>query len=260
MDERIYELPESARRLVQTIQATLAQAHPLLQAQDAPSELSFTVRETASRYLPDTIDAFLAIPRSQRDVPDDRGQTAVDLLLEQLSVLERSSQRALVDLSAHAKAELAANARFLSERFDERSKEIASPSDARSAVAANFEIPQWFALGGVRAAEIVAAAAEMFGRHLPALTAVRRGGVLGMGKVEAVEVTFPQGGGLAFRYMLSVRDGTLEANVMRLKHGTVVQRVVCTPEEWVQSLYEDVAEHARRNHEMRAAFTSLFNA
>jgi hypothetical protein len=245
MDDRLDHLPESARRLVASIQRALAEAQPLLSAPDAPPDLAFTLRETAGRYLPDTIDAYLAIPPSRRDA-------AEQLLLEQLSVLDRSARKALDDLSAQTTGALAANARFLAERFDDRSTAIEAGTDAPLSTV-------WFGGNDRSPQQIVAHAADALGAALPALTKVTRGGVFGMGAVQAVDITLPQGGGTAFRYTVALRDGALEATVAKLVHGTVIQRVVCSPGEWLQSLHDDVAEHARRHQEMRGAFAALFS-
>jgi hypothetical protein len=258
MHDRLYELPDDARRLIQSIEAFLAEAQPLMQGADVPPELIYTVREMTARYLPDTVAAFLAVPRSQRATSDEGRKTANDLLLEQLSVLYRSAQQTLTALAAHARGELAANARFLAERFDDRSTDVSPVHELPQAVPTSEALPAWFAQNEP-AAKVVARIAAMFHAHLPALTRSRRGGVLGMGAIEAIEVTLPQGGGTAFRYALSAREGALETTVSKLVHGTVIKRVVCTPQEWLQSLYDDVAEHARRHQEMRAAFTSLFS-
>ncbi len=129
MNDRFFELPEAARNLVRTIEATIEEAQPLLHEGDAPPELSYNFAQTKTRYLPETIDAFVAVPPSQRE---GRGgdRSAVDLLLEQLSVLDRATKRDLELLAQRKRSDLAANARFLAERFDDRSTEISVVTDA----------------------------------------------------------------------------------------------------------------------------------
>ncbi len=258
MHERIYELPDEARHLVQSIEAVLAEAQTLLHAQDAPPELTYTVRETGARYLPDTVAAFLAVPRSRREIPAEDGKTANDLLLEQLSVLYRSAQQTLTALSAHARGELSANARFLAMRFDDRSTAITPVDDVPQPAVTDATLPTWF-LQDERPVDIVARVATLLRAHFPSFTTIRRGGVLGIGAVEAIDVTLPQGRGTAFRYTLSARDGMLETTVTKLMHGTSIKSVVCTPHEWLQSLYDDIAEYTKRHQEMRTAFASLFS-
>ncbi len=258
MHERLYELPDEARHLVQSIEAVLAEAQPMLDAQGAPPELIYAVRQTGARYLPDTVAAFLAVPRSRRDVPADDGKTANDLLLEQLSVLYRSAQQTLTALSAHARGELAANARFLAMRFDDRSTEITPVDDLPPAAATNATLPMWF-VQDERPIDVVARVATLLRAHFPTFTTIRRSGVLGIGAVETIDVTLPQGRGAAFRYTLSARDGMLETTVTKLMHGTGIKSVVCTPQEWLQSLYDDIAEYTKRHQEMRTAFASLFS-
>jgi hypothetical protein len=259
MDERLYELPESARRLVRTIESLVSEAQPLLQAPDVPPELVFTLRETVTRYLPDTISAFLAVPSSQRELPSVDGRTPVDLFLEQLSVLDRSARKTLETLSEHARSGMAANARFLAERFDDRSTDISSPTALPATQSPAHVLPAWFRAVGRHPREMVSSAAEKLQLNFPSMVQVRRAGPFAMGHVEAVDLTLPQGGGTSFRYTLSAREGSIEATVAKLVHGTVIQRVVCSPQEWLQSLYDDVASHVQHHQEARAAFASLFS-
>ena len=257
MHERIYELPDEARHLVQSIEAVLAEAQTLLHAQDAPPELTYTVRETGARYLPDTVAAFLAVPRSRREIPAEDGKTANDLLLEQLSVLYRSAQQTLTALSAHAR-ELARCALPRDALRRSLDRDNAGRRRAAAPAVTDATLPTWF-LQDERPVDIVARVATLLRAHFPSFTTIRRGGVLGIGAVEAIDVTLPQGRGTAFRYTLSARDGMLETTVTKLMHGTSIKSVVCTPHEWLQSLYDDIAEYTKRHQEMRTAFASLFS-
>ena len=88
----------------------LAQAEALL-ARGGSDEAAYALRETERRYLPDTLDAYLGVPPARRDA------TAETMLVEQLRLLERATAQRLAVLSESAEIALAANGRFLTERF-----------------------------------------------------------------------------------------------------------------------------------------------
>jgi hypothetical protein len=252
MDERFFELPEAARALVRSILSTIEEAAPLLGEGDVPPELAFDFEQTKARYLPETIAAFLAVPTSQRELGPEQRSPA-DLLLEQLSVLERAVSRDLAHLAERKRGALEANARFLAERFGDRSTEISTVADAPSVGAAGApRFAQWLSSSGTSALETVAFVGGRLREHFPAITKVRGRGFMGSGGVEAVSVTLAQGGGVAFRYALDASQGVLEATVTKLVHGTAIQTVRCSAQEWLESLYEDIVEQARRNEAMRA--------
>jgi len=120
-------------------------------------------------------------------------------------------------------------------------------------------LADWAPGGAGGAAETVAFVAERLRVTFPGITEVRGRGLFGMGGVEAVSVTLAQGGGKAFRYTLSARDGILEPSVAKLVHGTTIQTVMCSAQEWLESLYDDIVEQAKRHDEMRAPLARLFS-
>ncbi|HEV7178578.1 MAG TPA: hypothetical protein VGN11_01805 [Candidatus Baltobacteraceae bacterium] len=258
MHDRFFELPEPAQQLVRTIEATIDEAGPLLRSAGAPAELAFNLQETRTAYLPQTIDAYVAVPRSQRDAKDASGRSALDLLLEQLSILDRATKSDLELLAKGKRSELAANARFLAERFDDRSTEISEISEAPVDVASAVPgLQHWLPEDAASPQDTVAHVAFKFQKAFPAITELRYSGMWGMGPIEAVLLTLQQGGGTAFRYALSAKGGILEPSVAKLVHGTTIQTVRCSVEDWLQSLYDDIVEQARHRSEMRAALTRL---
>ncbi len=259
MNDRFFELPEAARRLIRAIEATIEEAGPLLREGSAPPELLYNFEQTKARYLPETIQAFLGVPPSQRTSADAPERSATDLLLEQLSVLDRAVKRDLRLLGERKRGDLEANARFLAERFDDRSTEIATADDGPAPAASVGTLAQWLPAGGASAAETVAFVWTRLREHFPGITEVRGRGIFGMGGVEAVAVTLAQGGGTAFRYTLSAREGILDASVAKLVHGTSIQTVRCSAQEWLESLYDDIVDQARRHAEMRAPLARLFS-
>ncbi|MDQ2865316.1 MAG: hypothetical protein M3R51_03755 [Candidatus Eremiobacteraeota bacterium] len=258
MHDHIFELPEPAQRLVHGIEGTIDEARPLFDAAGAPPEIAFNLTQTRSKYLPDTVRAYCSVPLSQREFKDENGRTALDSLLEQLSVLDRAVKRDLEALTKAKRHELAANARFLAERFDDRSTEI---SDATASAAPLSQTPaglrNWLPADESDGKGIVAYVGGKFAQAFPGLTELRYAGMFGMGSIESVRVTVQQGGGVAFRYMLGVKSGILESSVSKVVHGTPIQTVQCPVEDWLQSLYDDISEQARHHAEMRSALARL---
>ena len=118
-------LPNEAVDVLRSIEATLAELLPRLQEMQDRGVISakqaFTVHETVQRYLPDTLAAYLRLPRlyAQRQVLAD-GHTAAQALVEQLKVLD-SSLKDITNSAFTGDAEaLIANGQFLQSRFAEK--------------------------------------------------------------------------------------------------------------------------------------------
>jgi hypothetical protein len=118
-------LPKDALELLHSIQATLSELLPRLKELRDRGVLSqkdsFTVIETVRRYLPDTLGAYLRLPRFYAQMqPLADGRTASQTLLDQLQVLDNS----LKDVSRSAFAgdaeTLVTNGQFLQNRFSEK--------------------------------------------------------------------------------------------------------------------------------------------
>ena len=78
----------------------------------------YLVRQTASEYLPRTVDAYLALPPDDRDaLVATSGKTALQELKEQLDLLDQKLNEIAEDLQRQDLDRLLANRRFLEERF-----------------------------------------------------------------------------------------------------------------------------------------------
>jgi hypothetical protein len=78
----------------------------------------FLVRQTATDYLPRTIDAFLALPKESADKPlVSDGKTARQELKGQLDLLDSKLDEIAQDLQRQDADRLLANRRFLESRF-----------------------------------------------------------------------------------------------------------------------------------------------
>lgn len=69
--------------------------------------------ESLRRYLPDSLQAYLAVPRERRDAPLADGQTPQDLLLQQLALLHAEMEKRETRLAHSATEALLRQQRFL---------------------------------------------------------------------------------------------------------------------------------------------------
>ena len=78
----------------------------------------YLIRRTALTYLPQALDAYLAVPRiyaESRPVAD--GRTPHDVMLEQLNLMDSKMREVADDIVRHDSEKLLAHGRFLQERF-----------------------------------------------------------------------------------------------------------------------------------------------
>ena len=88
----------------------------------------YLVRQTASEYLPRTVNAFLSLPPERVDAPlhAGSGQTARSELKAQLDLLDTKLDEIAQDLQRQDADRLLANRRFLEARFGSRAREEAA--------------------------------------------------------------------------------------------------------------------------------------
>jgi hypothetical protein len=117
-------LPKEALDELHNIQATLSELLPRLQQLRDRGVLSakdsFTVLETVRRYLPDTLGAYLRLPRfyAQMQTLAD-GRTASQVLTAQLKVLNASLQEIAKNAFTGDAETLVTNGQFLKAKFSE---------------------------------------------------------------------------------------------------------------------------------------------
>jgi hypothetical protein len=116
-------LPREALDILHGIQSTLGELLPRLrEMQDRgviSAKDSFTVLETVRRYLPDTLAAYLRLPRlyAQTQTLAD-GRTATQILLDQLKVLDASLKEVARDAFTGDAEKLITNGQFLRAKFE----------------------------------------------------------------------------------------------------------------------------------------------
>ena len=118
-------LPKDALETLHSIQTTLSDVLPRLrELRDRgviSAKDSFTVIETVRRYLPDTLAAYLRLPKLYAQVqPLADGRTASQTLLDQLRVLDTSLKDVAKSAFAGDAETLLINGKFLENKFSEK--------------------------------------------------------------------------------------------------------------------------------------------
>jgi hypothetical protein len=252
-------LPAEAEALVARIEAMLAQAEALL-ARGGSDEAAFALRETERRYLPDTLDAYLGVPPARRDA------AAETMLVEQLRVLERATAQRLAVLSESAETALAANGRFLTERFgaldtlpETPSADIADPGSAAPAALVRRVLERLEGEAGTDPIAVIERAAVRLSAAFPAIATVRRAGFLGRGPVEEVALDVPRRDDL-LRYALTRTRHGVDATVTRYLRGVKNKTLSFDVGEWTRALIEDLGAYVERERGAREVLDRLFRA
>jgi hypothetical protein len=118
-------LPKESLDCLRSIQGTLSELLPRLrELRDRgiiSAKDSFTVIETVRRYLPDTLAAYLRLPKFYAQMqPLADGRTASQTLLNQLQVLDSSLKEIGQSAFAGDAEMLVANGQFLQRKFSEK--------------------------------------------------------------------------------------------------------------------------------------------
>lgn len=118
-------LPKDSLVRLRSIQGTLSELLPRLQELRDRGIISardsFTVVETVRRYLPDTLGAYLRLPRFYAQMqPLADGRTASQTLLAQLTVLDASLKEVAKSAFAGDAETLVTNGQFLQNKFSEK--------------------------------------------------------------------------------------------------------------------------------------------
>lgn len=118
-------LPKEALEFLHGIQATLIELLPRLQELRERGIISakdsFTVFETVRRYLPDTLGAYLRLPKLYAQVQTlADGRTATQTLVDQLRMLDTSLKEIAKSAFAGDAEALVTNGQFLQNKFSEK--------------------------------------------------------------------------------------------------------------------------------------------
>jgi hypothetical protein len=115
-------LPNDALIELRNIEATLTELLPRMKEMQDRGVIggkeSFTVLETVRRYLPDTLGAYLRLPKFYAEMqPLAQGQTAAQILTGQLKLLNGSLQEIARNAFTGDAQKLMTNGQFLQDKF-----------------------------------------------------------------------------------------------------------------------------------------------
>jgi hypothetical protein len=250
-------LPNEAGACVDRILALLDEAHALgvdrLSGEDA-----YALRTMRERYLPETLDAYERIPPALRAVPDAAGgRTPDDLLLEQLTILERSAAQRLLRVSEQGRTQLSANGRFLIDRLGPlESLPEAPPIEQHASPVTAHRFIEAIARGAKRNRDLVNAVAAKLYEAFPLLTEVDRG-IFGTGPAKRVAITVPLGND-RLRYALVLGSGgEIETTCAKIVRGVTIRTERVPFETWAHALYEDLHAFARSSSQAQEMLEQL---
>ena len=112
------EVPGQLLERIERISATIDGALPQAGRLGSSSQTYFSVVRTATNYLPEAVDAYLALPRSYANHHVVRdGKTSLGLVCEQLDLLARTLDEIVADLQRANTDRIMINGRFLEDKF-----------------------------------------------------------------------------------------------------------------------------------------------
>jgi hypothetical protein len=95
----------------------------------------YLIRQTALSYLPEALNAYLALPRLYANRSLGGRKSAHDTLLDQLNLMNQKMTEVAEAIVAHDTDRLEAHGRFLAEKFGGSTLDIASPAAQVTAAA-----------------------------------------------------------------------------------------------------------------------------
>ena len=238
-------LPAAAQATVDRIMALLDEAQAL-GLDNAASDDAYALRSTRDRYLPETLDAYAAVPPALRETPDPAGgKTPDDQLLEQLAILERATAQRLAHAAQGARTTLSANGRFLIDRLGPlESLPEAPPPDSRPAPVTARRFVESISSGARRNRDLLNTVADKLYHACPLLTEVDRG-MFGAGAARRVAITVPLGND-RLRYNLALGPGgDVQTTCAKIVRGVTIRTEQVPFDEWARALYEDLSNYAR---------------
>lgn len=125
VDSVVSGLPKNSVECLRSIEATLKDLLPRLQELRDRGVISakdsFTVTQTVSRYLPDTLGAYLRLPKAYAQLqPLADGKTASQTLFDQLQMLDTSLKGIAKNAFEGDAQTLITNGQFLQTKFAEK--------------------------------------------------------------------------------------------------------------------------------------------
>jgi hypothetical protein len=112
------KVPDDVYQKVVSTQQTILGILPKIDRLGPGSQDAFVVQKTVTDYLPSTLQAYLNLPRAYATVHRfSDGRTAAQVLLDQLTLLDRKLDDVADAVNKNDADALLANGRFLEDRF-----------------------------------------------------------------------------------------------------------------------------------------------
>ncbi len=109
----------------QSIQRSLHQIFPHIDNIASADSDIYVVRQTALRYLPETLDNYMKLtPELAKSRKLSNGQTAHATLIDQLKILDKELKDTIVDIHNKDSKALLAHGRFLKSKFETSSLDL----------------------------------------------------------------------------------------------------------------------------------------
>lgn len=251
------DLPEPAQQCVDRIWALLDEAQALELDRIPSSDDAYALRAMRERYLPETLQAYREVPAAARQVPDAAGKTPDGLLMEQLTILERSAAQRLQSAAGNARTALSANGRFLAERLGSSdSLPEAPPFEAHSSPVHAHSFERALGIGNKKPRELVDAVAGKLHEAFPLMTEVDRG-IFAAGPARRAIITVPLGND-RLRYTIALgRGGTIETTCAKVVRGVTIRTESVAIEDWARALFEDLTAYAKTSAHAEQTLTAL---
>ncbi|HZV78339.1 MAG TPA: hypothetical protein VFF60_01875 [Candidatus Binatus sp.] len=111
-------VPSEVSSLVQSISQSIVAILPTLAQDTVADQNTYTIRQTALEYLPETLKNYLKLPVAFRNMyPVQDGKTATALLVDQLTLLDGKLKEIVANYLSNDTQALVANGRFLTDKF-----------------------------------------------------------------------------------------------------------------------------------------------
>lgn len=122
------KVPPSVAVRVHRIAEVVDEMAPRLDRLGQGSQQAYTVVATATSYLPESVDAYLRLPRDFADRREvSRGKTPLMLLVDQLDLLSTTLQEISDAVSRRDAQALVVHGAFLAEKFGSSSLTLPGP-------------------------------------------------------------------------------------------------------------------------------------
>lgn len=113
------KLSDEILQRVISIRNSLLEIFPHIEDINSASSDIYVVRQTAIKYLPETLDNYLQLPSNlAKERLLSNGKTAYTTLIEQLDILDKELKDTIVDIYNNDSKALLAHGRFLKSKFE----------------------------------------------------------------------------------------------------------------------------------------------